>query len=441
MTPELMVLLLFSLLLITILVAGYPIGFALCGVSLICGLIGWGPQVINLFAQRAYGMMITYTYIAIPLFIFMGCMLEKSGVAEVAFDAMYQFFGPLRGGLGVATIIICVMFAASSGIVGAAVTAMGLTALPSMQKRGYNKSLSTGLVCSGGTLGILIPPSVMLILYAPMAKVSVVDMFAGAIVPGLLLGAAFIIYTLVRCWVDPKAGPAIPKEERTHFTFTEGIVMFAKCVLPFFFLILSVLGVILLGICAPTEAAAFGAVGSIILTRAYGRLSWTSLKSTLLETFEINAMIFMITLGATMFTAVFFGVKGDQVVLNLLLATGVGKWGTLVLTLLVVIVLGMFVDWLGILFILVPVCVPVFNALGFDPLWSAILICVALQTSFITPPFAYALFYIKGIAPPEITMPDIYKGVLPFLAIQIVVVIACIVFPEIITWLPSVMHN
>jgi tripartite ATP-independent transporter DctM subunit len=440
MTPEIMVLLLFSLLVITILVTGYPIGFALCGVSLICGLLGWGPQVINLFAQRAYGMMITYTYIAIPLFIFMGCMLEKSGVAEVAFDAMYRFFGPLRGGLGVATIVICVMFAASSGIVGAAVTAMGLTALPAMLKHGYDKSLATGLVSAGGTLGILIPPSVMLILYAPMAGVSVVDMFAGAIMPGLLLGVLFIIYTLIKCWLNPKAGPAIPKEKRIPFTFIEGVAMFSKSILPFFFLIISVLGVILFGVCAPTEAAAFGALGSIILTAAYKRLTWKGLKATLLETFQINAMIFMITLGATMFTAVFFGVKGEQVVLNLLLSTGIGKWGTLAFTLIVVVILGMFVDWLGILFILVPVCVPVFEALGFNPLWSSVLVCVALQTSFITPPFAYALFYIKGVAPPEVTMPDIYKGVLPFLAMQIVAILACILFPQVITWLPAIMH-
>ncbi len=439
MGPEMLVLLMFALLVITVLVLGYPIGFSLCGVSLICGLLGWGPQVLSLFAQRAYGMMFTYTYVAIPLFVFMGCMLEKSGVAEIAFDGMYRMMGPLRGGLGLATIFICVLFAASSGIVGASVTAMGLTALPAMVKYGYDKSLATGLVGAGGTLGILIPPSVMLILYAPISGVSVVDMFAGAVLPGLILAALFVGYTLIKCYINPNAGPPIPASERGEMNLKIGIKLTLKTIVPFIFLILSVLGTIFFGVCAPTEAAAFGALGSIILSAAYKKLNLKNLKDALMDTFIINAMIFMITLGATMFTAVFFGVKGDQAVLNFMMNVGLGKWGILFLTLFVIFIMGMFVDWLGILFIIAPIAVPVLSAYGFDPLWTGVLICVTMQTSFLTPPFAYSLFYIKAVAPPEVTMKDIYKGVIPFVICQVIGVLLCIVFPQLITWLPHVM--
>lgn len=438
MTPEAIVVGMFLGILAGVLV-GFPIAFTLCGLALLFGLLGWGPQVLELFPHRLYGVMSEYTYVAIPLFIFMGCMLEKSGIAEVAFDSLYKFLGSLKGGLAHATVLISTLFAACTGIVGASVTTMGLIALPAMLKRGYDKSLATGTIAAAGTLGILIPPSIMLILYAPMSGVSVVEMFAGAILPGLILSALYMIYIAIKCLLRPDAAPALPTAEKETLPFKEALLLAGKTVVPFLLLILAVLGAIFFGVCAPTEAAGVGALGSLMLAGAYRRLSLASLQTTMLFTLKITAMIMFVAIGATMFTTVFFGIGGGEVVTRFLLGLSLGKWGILALLLFIVFILGMFIDWVGILLIITPIFAPILKTLGFHPLWSGILICVLLQTSFLTPPFAYSLFYIKGIAPPSVTLGDIYRGVVPFVMLQLVGVVLCVVFPKLIMWLPGVL--
>lgn len=436
MTPETLTILMFLGIFIGVFI-GFPIAFTLGGLGLIFGLIGWGPSVYQLFAHRSYGLMTEYTYAALPLFIFMGVMLEKAGIAELAFDTMYKWLGGLKGGLALATIVLSTIFAACTGIVGASVSTMGLIALPSMVNRGYDKSLATGVVGAGGTLGILIPPSIMLILYGPMAGVSVVELFAGAFIPGLLLAVLYFLYVFVRCQLNPEMGPAIPLEYREK----PNLIADLKTFFPFIFLILSVLGAIFFGITAPTEAAGIGALGSIVVAVLYRRLTIKTLRDACMTTVKISSMILFVALGATLFTAVFFSIGGGRVITSFITSLGLSGYGVLAVVLFIVFLLGMFIDWVGILLIMTPIFVPVLKMYGFNPLWTGMLIIVMLQSSFLTPPFAYALFYIKGIAPKGVTLNDIYKGVIPFVILQLVGLTLCIIFPGIITWLPSILMN
>ncbi len=434
MSPELLTVLMFLGILVGIFL-GFPIAFTLGGLGFIFGLLGWGPQVYVLFGHRAYGLMTEYSFAALPLFIFMGCMLERSGVAEQAYDTMYRWFGGIRGGLALATIVICTIFAACTGIVGASVSTMGLIALPSMINRNYNHSLATGVVGAGGTLGILIPPSIMLILYGPMAGVSIVELFAGAIMPGLLLATLYFLYVFIRCQVQPDYGPSIPAEKRGPLKILVGIKAFA----PFIFLILAVLGAIFFGVTAPTEAAGMGALGSMIVAAGYRKLNLKTLQEACIITLRVSSMVLFVALGATMFTAVFFGIGGDRVLTNFIVGLGLGEYAVLAIILLIVFLLGMFIDWVGILLIMTPIFTPILKLYGFSPLWTGMLIMIILQSSFLTPPFAYALFYIKGIAPKGVTLGQIYRGVIPFVLLQFVALIICILFPSVITWLPGVL--
>ncbi len=434
--PELITVLMFFGVLVGVFL-GFPIAFTLTGLGVIFGLVGWGDTVFPLLGSRAFAVMTNYTYVAIPLFVFMGCMLERSGVADVAFAVLNQWLRKVKGGLALATIILCTIFAACTGVVGASVTTMGLLVLPAMVSRGYNKSLATGVVAAGGTLGILIPPSIMLVVFGPIAGVSVVDLFAAAVPPGLLLAAAYFVYVLIISKVKKGMAPDIVElnEDEKVYSVKDGLIAFV----PFMTLIFLVLGVIFFGIAAPTEAAAVGALGSIIIAAAYRRCTWTAVKESAMNTLKTSSMVMFVALGANLFTSVFFGVGGNTVVSNFILNIGLGPKGALAVVLVIVFLLGMLIDWLGIVLIVIPIFMPILVSYGMNPLWVSMVIIVLLQTSFLTPPFAYALFYVKGVAPPGVTIGDIYRGVVPFIIIQIVVLTLVILFPPITTFLPAIL--
>ena len=419
---------------------GFPIAFVLGSLGLGFGIFLMDLPVLgSLFLTRIWGLICEPILAAVPLFIFMGCMIEKSGLAELLYDTIYHWLGPVRGGLALATVVFCTIFAATTGIVGASVTAMGLLALPTMLKRGYDIPLATGCICAGGTLGILIPPSIMLIIYGPAGGVSVAQLYAGAFIPGFVLSALFMGYIGIRSWMNPKLCPALPPEEREKRTLKDYLHQGLTSLLPTLFLILAVLGTIFFGICAPTEAAGIGALGSIILAAVYRRFNLGMLKDVSLITFRITAMILFVTVGASLFTSVFLYGGGGSAITDLLMKWNLGPWGVLAVVLVIVFFLGALIDWIGILLIIVPIFSPLLKSLGFDPLWVGLLICVNLQMSFLTPPFAYAIFYLKGIAPPQVQLSHIIRGVFPYVLLQATGLILCILFPQLCLWLPSLM--
>jgi tripartite ATP-independent transporter DctM subunit len=422
--------------LVLMVIAGVHLGFAMMFLAVVFGFIYRGPAVLSLFVQNTYGVMENEILIAVPLFVLMGAILETSGVAERLFSTMYQLLGPVRGGLALTTIIISTVFAACTGVIAASVTMMALIALPAMVKRGYNKGLATGVVCAGGTLGILIPPSVMLVMMGPMTNLSVADLLAGAVVPGLLLASLYVAYVSLRSWVQPSAAPALPLEERK---LAKGKLLAdtALYMLPMIFLLLAVMGSILAGITSPTEASALGAVGAALVALLYRNFNLATLRRAVQETILVTSMVFFVIVGASMFTAVFLYTRGGSIIENFVLELPVSRWVILALMMFIVFILGMLIDWIGILFITIPIFMPIAAKLGFDALWFAELIAVNLQMSFLTPPFAYAIFFVKGVAPPEVRTQDIYWGVIPFVMLQALGLALCITFPQIILWLPS----
>lgn len=430
----------FALVLVGVL-SGYPIAFVLGGLALTFGFVAWGPEVVPSLFFRTFAVMKTYIFAAIPLFVFMGIMLERSGSSERLFHAAHLLMGGLRGGLGIATVFVSTIFAAATGIVGASVVTMGLLALPPMLKRGYNKELATGSILAGGTLGILIPPSIMIVVYGPMANLSVAKLFFGAFMPGLLLSTLYIAYITIRCFFQPQLGPAMSVEEREAVSLPRKLFLVATGLVPPVFLIMAVLGMIFLGVAAPTEAAALGAFASMLLALAYRKLNLKSLKETAYTTVRVTSMIMFVVIGASMFTSVFMGLRGGDFVSDLLLAVPFGKWGVLIVMMFIIFILGMFIDWIGIVLIIVPIFTPIAATLGFDAIWFALLVMVNLQMSYLTPPFAYAIFYLRGIAPPEVTIAHIYRGVIPFVLLQWTGLILCIIFPNIILWLPGMMFG
>lgn len=438
MSPELTVVLMFISILAGIFI-GFPTAFVLSGLAMIFGLIFVGPEVFGFFVVRLYGTMSNYTLLAAPLFLFMGVFMEKSGLAERLFNALYLLWGPLKGGLGISTIAICALFAAATGVVGASEVTIGLMALPAMLEKNYNKSLACGAICAGGTLGILIPPSVMIVIYGPIANVSVGKLFAGALLPGVLLAVLYIIYIAVRCHLRPQDGPAMPKSERSQVPLKNKLWLLATSVLPTFALVFAVLGSIFFGVAAVTEAAAVGALASLLLAAVYRRLTWKVLIEACRSTLQITSMILLIAVGASFFSTVFVALGGDEVVSRFFLDLPLGKWGILATIMLLLVVAGSFLDWLSIIFIVVPIITPIGQALEFDPVWFAVLVMVNLQISFLTPPFAYSIFYLRGITPSEVKTTDIYRGVVPFVGIQWLGVFLCIVFPALITWLPGLL--
>jgi len=438
-SPEMVVAIMFGAVFIGVFL-GYPLPFIVGGIAMVIGFLAMGTDVFALLRVRLWGMMISYILLAIPLFIFMGSMVEKSGCAEGLYHGLYLAFGRVRGGLAIATVLMGTVLAACVGIIAASVITLGLIGIPSMLKRGYDKSLICGSVCAGGSLGILIPPSIMLVIYGPMAGLSVGKLFMGAFGPGLLLSGLYVAYIAVRAFVQPSVAPPLGIEERSVPTSYKAKVLVTG-MLPPFILVLSVLGVIFFGIAAPTEAAACGAFAATILAFANKRLTKTVLKETMYQTVKVSTMALMIGWSASMFTGVFLRLKGGDVVADMIMAAPGGKWGAFGLIMFVVFILGFLVDWMAIVFILVPLMAPIMPTLGFDPLWFAIMVCVNLQMAFMTPPMAPAIFFLRGIALEEwgITTAHIVRGIAPFVGFIIVALVLCIIFPDIILWLPHQM--
>jgi tripartite ATP-independent transporter DctM subunit len=425
---------------------GHPLAVTLAGVATLYGLIDNGfnvPGLLDLFVNNTWGIFLNYTLVAVPLFIFMAQILDRSKVSEGLFDALYIVLGGLRGGLGLAVIVVSTVFAATTGIIGASVVAMGLMAGPPLLRRGYERGMSAGIICASGTLGILIPPSIMLVVYGGLTglkETSVGNLFAAAILPGLVLSSLYLLYVGIRCAINPKLGPPIPLEERTA-TLGQKFMMTAKNFVPPFGLILIVMGTILAGVATPTEAAALGAVGAMALALVSRKLDWKVITLASISTARTTAMIMALFVGGKLFSVVFLSMGGGDVVADALLGMDVSPYVVLFIMMAVVFFLGMFIDWAAILLVVVPIFTPIAMDLNFNPLWFAMLVCINLQTSFLTPPFGYALFYFKGVAPPEYTMGDIYRGIIPFVVIQLVGLAMMVIFPEIITWLPSVFFG
>ena len=440
MGPEILLVILFGILMISVFM-GFPVAFGMLGAGLIVGFMGQGTSFFHTVILRTFGVMEHYELVAIPLFVFMGVMLEKSGIAERLFSAFYYVLGGLRGGLALTTVAICTIMAAATGIVGASVVSMGLFALPAMLKRDYDKALSTGAICAGGTLGILIPPSVMMVVYGPMAAISVGQLFMGAVLPGLLLSLLYMIYICVLCYFKPGMGPAMDKAERS-IGAKKKLWMIATSLLPTMFVILSVMGSIFFGLATITAAAASGALAAMLLALCYGRLNLQVLKESLLSNLNITAMIMWTVVGAFVFTGAFMSVGGGFVIQKLLLSLPLGPMGLMLVMGGAFLALGFVMEWVGIVPILVPIFSPVLKQIGVDPLWAALLFCMIMQTSFLTPPMAPTLFYLKGVTPPEVSFgKHIIPGVLPFLGIQLLGVLLVIIFPQLVTWLPSIMYR
>jgi len=419
---------------------GYPLPIIFGGLGLGVGYLTMGPSVGKLLYPRIFDALTNYILLAVPLFIFMGMMLESSGIAEKLYKALYVWFGGIKGGLAIATILLGTVLAACVGIIAASVTMLALVALPSMIKRGYDKALASGCVCAGGTLGILIPPSIMIVIYGPTAGISVGKLLMAAFMPGFLLSALYMAYAAIRCYLEPQLGPPIPAEE-SRIPFSKKTAMLASALLPTAILVLAVLGSIFLGVASPTEAAGVGALAATMLALGYRKLSWKVIERSGIETVKLCGMIFLFVVMAFAFTGVFISTGAGKLVAKWILAVPGGKWGGFLVIQLLVFLLGFFLDWLGIILIMVPIVTPIAAIHNFDAVWFATMVMVNLQTSFMTPPFAGAIFICKGVAPPElnITFGDVVRGVMPFVYLILVGVVLCVAFPEIILWLPSKM--
>lgn len=436
MNPQILAVSMLAILIIMVM-SGVRLAFAMMFLGVTFGLYYRGPAMLALYMQNTFGTMQNEILIAVPLFVFMGCILEKSGAAEKLFQTMYRLLGPLRGGLALTTIIISTLFAACTGVIAASVTTMTLMALPAMLQRNYDHGLSTGVVCAGGTLGILIPPSVMLVLLGPMANLSVAKLFSGALMPGLLLATLYISYIIIRCWLQPSIAPSISEEEKGEGTTSGLILHMFFYMLPILGLLFAVLGSILFGIASPTEASALGGLGAVIIAMLYKKLNLETLRSAVYETIKVTAMVFFVIIGASMFTSVFLFMRGGALIESVLLGLGLGKWGIIFVMMFTVFIMGMFLDWIGIVYIIVPIFLPIATHLGLDPLYFVLLISINLQMSFLTPPFAYSIFFVKGVAPPSVTTREIYWGVAPFVTLQAIALAMCIIWPEIVMWLPN----
>jgi tripartite ATP-independent transporter DctM subunit len=424
-------------LLLVMVICGIHLAFALFFLALVFGLVFQGPMIFSLSMLKIFGTMESEILIAVPLFVFMGTILEKSEVAEGVYQSLYELFGPVRGGLAFATVITCTIFASCTGVIAATVTTMTLLAVPSMLKRKYDKGLATGVVCAGGSLGILIPPSVMLVMYGPMANLSVAQLFAAALFPGLLLSLLYLFYIGFGSWLKPAMAPAIREDERT----ARGAKLWARAavqMVPSMVLIVAVLGSIIAGVASPTEASGVGAFAALLIAAAYRKLTYNNIREAAYTTLIVTAMVFFIIIGASVFNSVFLFLGGGALIKSLLMSLPLGKWFVLFVMMFVLFILGFFISWQGLLYVVVPIFLPVAAGLGFHPLWFGLLICLNLQMSFLTPPFAYAIFFVKGASPPEVKTWDIYRGVIPFVLLQAIAVFLCIVFPEIILWLPRV---
>ena len=422
--------------LMLMLMLGYPVAFTLGAISLLFGGIFLGFDFFNLLPLRIWGVMTNFTLLAVPLFIFMGIVLDKSGLAQDLLETMGLLFGQLRGGLAVSVVVVGALLAATTGVVGATVVTMGIIALPAMLRRNYSRQLATGTVAAAGTLGQIIPPSIVLILLGDVMGVPVGRLFIGAVVPGALLVALFLTYLCLYAWLRPEVAPAITPETDEHIARKVFLTL-----LPPLALVVGVLGSIFLGIASPTESAAVGALGALLLAAMHGQLTLERLREAMQLTTRLTSMVFMILIGATAFGLVFRGMGGDQLVLEVMANLPGGALGFLVASMLLIFLLGFFLDFLQICFIVVPILAPIAAGMGIDLLWLAVLIAINLQTSFLTPPFGFSLFYLKAVAPEEIRIQHIYQGIIPFISIQVGAIILLCLFPALVTWLPDLMDR
>ncbi|MDA0999236.1 MAG: TRAP transporter large permease subunit [bacterium] len=437
--------------LVILLMAGLPLAFVTGGLGVLFLYLFSDLSMLNILPSRIFPFMTDYQLSAIPLFIFMAAMLERAGVIEELFDMVYKILGGLRGGLASATIIASTILAAMVGVIGAAEVTMGIIALPAMLKRNYDPEMACGAILAGGTLGILIPPSILAIIFAVVAQQSVGELFIGAVFPGLLLSGLYILYVTIRSYLNPAMGPALPIEERV--SFREKIALLQNIFAPIALIIL-VLGVIFSGVATPVEAAGIGTFGALVVSALHRRLSWTTIQQAAVVTLKASAMVLWIIFGASIFVGFYIVNGGQQFVIDTLVGTGLGPYGILLIMMGVLIILGMFLDWVGILLLAVPIFVPLMTKLpwgglfglpGVDPkdvpLWFGVVYMVNMQMSFLSPPFGYALFYLKSVAPPEITMAMIFRSAIPFLCIQAFGLFLVILFPEIVLWFPRVVYG
>ncbi len=444
---------------ILVLLAGFPVAFTLAGTALIFAGIGaltgdFSEALLSGLPNRVYGIMTNESLVAVPLFVFMGVTLERTRIAEELLDALSGMFGALRGGLGISVTLVGMLLAASTGIVGATVVTMGLLALPTMLRRGYSPEIATGTICASGTLGQIIPPSIILVMLGDVMTsayqqaqltmgifspktVSVGDLFAGALLPGLLLVVLYISYIVVLAYFRPAVMPAYVREQDEQFSYVQVL----NALVPPLALMFAVLGSILAGLATPTEAAGVGAMGALLLAISRQQLNLDRLQEITRSTLKISSMVFMILIGASVFSLVFRGYGGDDAVRNLLESLPGGVAGAVIAVMLVMFLLGFVLDFIEITFVVVPIVGPVLLAMGLDPVWLGIMIAINLQTSFLTPPFGFALFYLRGVAPPSVSTAQIYRGVIPFVAIQILALILLAIFPEIVTWLPNKIYG
>ena len=446
----------FALMLFT----GFPVAWVLAGVGMLFAGVGYLSDIyldtmtgldfltLGLVVNRIFKIMDNWVLVALPMFIFMGLMLDKSGIAERMMHAMQDLFGQVRGGLAVTVTVIGIILAASTGIIGASVVLLGLLSMPAMTNQGYSKSLAAGTVCGAGTLGILIPPSIMLVIMADQLALSVGDLFMGAVFPGVILGGLYITYILVLAYLQPETAPLSP--DRRHFSLSM-LAEAVKSILPPALLIVAVLGSIFAGITTPTEASGVGALGATLLAAYNGKLNWKVMKEVTYAAYKTTAYIFAIFLGATCFALVLRELGGDELVERAITSLPFGPYGILIFILLIVFLLGFLLDWIEITLIILPLLSPIVAGLGFEIegygevgepalVWFVMLVAVTLQTSFLTPPVGFALFYLKGVVPPGITLAHIYKGVAPFIILQLIGLTAVILFPKLVTWLPAAAY-
>jgi len=419
------------------LMIGIPVAISIATVGFIFGGLGFGTTLFNLLPARLFGVVTGYHWLAIPLFVFMGVMLEKSRLADDLLDVMGHMAGRVSGGMAVGIILFGILMGATTGIVGATVITLGLLTLPTLIRRGYNKSIACGAICASGTLGQIIPPSLILILLSDITQQSVGTLFAAAVGPGFLLASIYIVFILVLGWIRPELMPAMPKAERDGVSNRQLFVRFWKVVVPPILLVVAVLGSIIGGIAAPTEAACMGALGSILITAVSRRLTWSVLKTVAQDTTKITAMMMFILMMAQVFALAFRGLNGEDLIHRMFEFLPGGVNTDIWFMLLIIFILGFFIEWIEISYIAVPLFLPVLIVQGVDPVWIAMLITINLQSSFLTPPFGWALFYLKGVAPPEVRIGEIYKGVVPFVLMQGVALFLVFMFPQIALWLPK----
>lgn len=418
---------------------GVPIAFSMMITALGFGLLRFGPNVVHQFASRVDDIATNYVLGAIPLFIFMGSILERAGIAERLFDALSMWTRRIPGGLAIAALLMCTIFAAASGVVGATETLVGMLAIPAMMKRRYNHALISGTICGGGSLGTIIPPSVPVVVLAPIAMLPVGDLLAGILFPGLLMSGLFMLYIAIVCVIKPELAPADTTEDER--SVAEKIQYTLLAIIPPAFLIFTVLGTLFMGLATPTEAAACGSLGVLFLAIVYRRMTWSLLMQACTQTVSITAMILAIVLAGSMFSGVFFASGGMAVTKEILQTFGLSPWSVIVVILLAAFLLGFIIDLISIVLIVIPIAIPLVKSFGVDPLWFSVLFLVVLQTSYLSPPMAPSIFYLRAIAPPSITLKQMYIGVVPFIVCQLITLAIVVIFPDVAVWLPKWMYG